>query len=436
LRTLLNPIFTLFCAILALSTSVQIHAADIVKLDRIVAVVNQGVVTEQELDARMVSVAKQFAKAGKDLPPDNTLRRQVLERLISDSLQMQHAARTGIKIGGNQVDLAFERIAEQNNLTITEFSEALNKDGISVDKFKADIQNEMTIGRLREREIMSRVTVTETEIDNLLTTQSATPDAQDEYEISHILIRTPEEAAPEDVKAAKEKVSEALSALQSGLSFDKVSATYSDAPNALEGGQLGWKKSGQIPGLFLNALKPLAAGSITEVLRSPNGYHILKLTDKRGNSAPLVIDQTHARHILVKLSEIMSEKEAKHKIDGIKVRLDNNEDFKTLARQYSDDGSSSNGGDLGWINPGDTVPNFEQAMNALAPNEISAPVKSRFGWHIIQVIERRSQDMTKESQRLKARQEIRSRKADEAYQDWLSELRDRAYVDMKLEDEF
>ncbi len=436
MRTLLNPIFTLFCAILALSTSVQIHAADIVKLDRIVAVVNQGVVTEQELDARMVSVAKQFAKAGKDLPPDNTLRRQVLERLISDSLQMQHAARTGIKIGGNQVDLAFERIAEQNNLTITEFSEALNKDGISVDKFKADIQNEMTIGRLREREIMSRVTVTETEIDNLLTTQSATPDAQDEYEISHILIRTPEEAAPEDVKAAKEKVSEALSALQSGLSFDKVSATYSDAPNALEGGQLGWKKSGQIPGLFLNALKPLAAGSITEVLRSPNGYHILKLTDKRGNSAPLVIDQTHARHILVKLSEIMSEKEAKHKIDGIKVRLDNNEDFKTLARQYSDDGSSSNGGDLGWINPGDTVPNFEQAMNALAPNEISAPVKSRFGWHIIQVIERRSQDMTKESQRLKARQEIRSRKADEAYQDWLSELRDRAYVDMKLEDEF
>jgi peptidyl-prolyl cis-trans isomerase SurA len=436
LRTLLNPIFTLFCAILALSTSVQIHAADIVKLDRIVAVVNQGVVTEQELDARMVSVAKQFAKAGKDLPPDSTLRRQVLERLISDSLQMQHAARTGIKIGGNQVDLAFERIAEQNNLTITEFSEALNKDGISVNKFKADIQNEMTIGRLREREIMSRVTVTETEIDNLLTTQNATPDAQDEYEVSHILIRTPEEAAPEDVKAAKTKASEALSALQSGQSFDKVSATYSDAPNALEGGQLGWKKSGQIPGLFLNALKPLASGSITEVLRSPNGYHILKLTDKRGNSAPLVIDQTHARHILVKLSEIMSEKEAKHKIDGIKVRLDNNEDFKTLARQYSDDGSSSNGGDLGWINPGDTVPNFEQAMNALAPNEISAPVKSRFGWHIIQVIERRSQDMTKEAKRLEARQEIRSRKADEAYQDWLSELRDRAYVEMKLEDEF
>lgn len=436
MRILLNPLFTLLCTLAVFSTASQTYAADIVKLDRIVAVVNQGVVTEQELDARMQSVIKQFSKSGKDLPPEGALRRQVLERLISDSLQMQHAARTGIKISSNQVDLAFERIAEQNNLTITEFSEALNKDGISVNKFKNDIQNEMTIGRLREREVMSRIKVTETEIDNLLTTKDSSPDAQDEYEVSHILIRTPEEASPEDVKKAKAKATEALAALQSGRSFDKVSATYSDAPNALEGGELGWKKSGQIPGLFLTALKPLAAGDLTEVLRSPNGYHILKLTNKRGNSVPLVIEQTHARHILVKLSEIMSEKDAKHKIDGIKVRLDNKENFEALARQYSDDGSASNGGDLGWINPGDTVPNFEQAMNALAPNEISEPVKSRFGWHIIQVIERRSQDMSKEAKRLEARQEIRTRKADEAYQDWLSELRDRAYVEMKLEDEF
>jgi len=414
----------------------NIRANEIVKLDRIVAIVNQGVITEQELVSRMQSVSQKFAKSGQELPPDNILTKQILDRLIIDSLQLQYAEKTGIKIPPEQVNLAIERIAEQNQLTVTEFSEALTKDGLNMTSFKKDIKNEITMARLRDRQINSQISVTETEIDNLLTTQAANPDAQDEYEIAHIMINTPEEAAPTDVKKAQEKADKAFSELQKGVAFSKVSAKYSDSANALEGGSLGWKKSTQIPILFLNALKPLSKGEHSTILRSPNGFHILQLTDKRGENATLVIEQTHARHILIKLSEIMSDSEAKRKIDELKIRLDNNENFETLARQYSDDGSAANGGDLGWINPGDTVPPFEKAMNALTVNEISEPVKSQFGWHIIQVLEKRNQDMTKEAKRLKARQEIQARKSDEAYEEWIRELRDRAFVDLKLVDEY
>ena len=321
-------------------------------------------------------------------------------------------------------------------MSVKEFSDALSADGISMTKFRADIRNEITIARLREREVESRVNVSESEIDNFLTTQSSSNENRDEFEISHILIRTPEEGTPEDIQKAKAKVDEAIKLLQEGSSFSKVSANFSDAPNALEGGNLGWKSATQVPTLFLETLKSMQTGEISQPLRSPNGFHILKLTNKRGGNSPLVIEQTHARHILIKLTEVVSESDGKKKMDGIKERLDNGEKFEVLARQFSEDGSASNGGDLGWVNPGDTVPQFEKAMNELKDNQISEPIRSPFGWHIIQVLERRKQDMSKEAARLKARQEIRARKADEAYQDWIRELRDRAYVEMKLEDKF
>ncbi len=412
------------------------QAAEVVKLDRIVAIVDQTVVTEQELENRIRTVTAQFKKQGNELPEDNILRKQILERLISDTLQLQYAAQSGLKVDDNQLDKTIERIAEQNQMSLTEFADALAKDGVSMRKFRADIRSEITIARLREREVDSRVNVSESEIDNFLTTQAATNENQDEFEISHILIRTPEEGATEDIQKAKTKVDEVIKSLQAGTSFAKVSASFSDAPNALEGGNLGWKKGSQVPALFLEALKTLQVGELSPPLRSPNGFHILKLTNKRGGNSPLVIEQTHARHILIKLSEVTTEKEGKLKMDSIKERLDNGEKFEVLARQFSEDTTASNGGDLGWVNPGDTVPQFEKAMNELKYNEISAPVRSQFGWHVIQVIERRKQDMSKEAARLKARQEIRTRKADEAYQDWIRELRDRAYVELKLEDKF
>lgn len=412
------------------------HAAEVVKLDRIIAIVDQGVITEQELENRIISLTSQLKKQGAELPPENIFRKQVLERLISDTLQLQYAAQTGLKVDDAQLDKTIQRIAEQNQMSVKDFNAALAADGVSPAKFRADIRNEITIARLRDREVESRVNVTESEIDNYLTTQASSNENRDEYEISHILIRTPEEGSPEDIQKARTKVEEVIKALQDGSSFAKVSASYSDAPNALEGGGLGWKNATQIPTLFLDALKTMQPGDVSTPLRSPNGFHILKLNNKRGGNSPLVVEQTHTRHILMKITEVVSEKDSKQKMDAIRERLVNGENFEMLARQYSEDGTASNGGDLGWVNPGDTVPQFEKAMNELEIGQISEPVRSPFGWHIIQVLERRKQDMSKEAARLKARQEIRARKADEAYQDWVRELRDRAYVELRLEDKF
>jgi len=434
IKYLIQPL--LLIGALTVACQLNVQAEEVVKLDRIVAIVDQTVVTEQELESRIATVTAQFKKQGTELPPEDILRKQILERLITDTLQIQYAAQTGLKVDDNQLDKTIERIAEQNQMTLTEFSEALAKDGVSMRKFRSDIRSEITIARLREREVDGRVNVSESEIDNFLTSQAANNENQDEFEISHILIRTPEEGATEDVQKAKAKVDTAVNELNTGKSFAKVSASFSDAPNALEGGNLGWKSGAQMPALFLDALKTMQIGDISPPLRSPNGFHVLKLTNKRGGNSPLVIQQTHSRHILIKLSEIMSEKEGKQKMDNIKERLDNGEKFEVLARQYSEDSTASNGGDLGWINPGDTVPQFEKAMNELKDNQISQPIRTQFGWHIIQVIERRTQDMSKEAARLKARQEIRAKKADEAYQDWIRELRDRAYVELRLEDKF
>lgn len=406
------------------------------QIDRIVAVVDREVITYGELQDRIKIVLGQLEKQGTQRPPQDVLEKQVLERLIGDRLQLQLAAQTGLRVDDNQLDKTVERIAEQNKLSIGEFRDALEKDGISFRKFREDIRNEIILARLREREVENRITVTEAEIDNLLTTQASRNEVQDEFEISHILVRTPEESAPEELQKLRNKADEAMQRLEAGEDFAQVSARFSDAPNALEGGKLGWKTDSQIPKLFVDALKPLQPGQVSEIIRSPNGFHILKLINKRGASSPLLVQQTHARHILIKPSEVVSDSDAQHRLEDLKERLENGGSFAELARLHSEDGTAAKGGDLGWVNPGDTVPDFEKAMNELKPGQISAPVRSPFGWHLIEVIERRSQDMSKEATRMKARQEIRARKSDEAYQDWLRELRDRAYVEYRLEDKY
>lgn len=409
---------------------------EIIKMDRIIAIVDQGVITEQELIDRTRTITTQLEKQGTELPPENILQKQILERLIVDSLQLQFAAQTGLKVDDTQLNKTIERIAEQNKMTVDEFKTLLEKDGTSMRKFREDIRSEITIARLREREVDNKLNISEAEVDNHLTTQANRGEEQDEFEVSHILIRTPEDSSPEDLEKAKEKTQEALKQLADGKSFSQVSAEFSNTPNALEGGAMGWKSGSQMPTLFLDVLKNLQPGEVAKPVRSPNGFHILKLTNRRGGTSTMVVNQTHARHILIKLSEIVSEKEAKRKMDSIKERLDNGAKFEELARQYSEDGSASNGGDLGWVNPGDTVPPFEKAMNELGIGEFSEPILSPFGWHVIQVLERRKQDMTKEATRLKARQEIRARKSEEAYQDWIREMRDRAFVELRLEDKF
>jgi len=428
---------TFLLSIISIPALADSQKNEIEKIDRIVAVVDQSVITENELNDRIRTITNQMQKQGTQLPPQNILEKQVLERLINDRLLLQYAAQTGLRVDDAQLDKTIERIAEQNKMSVPEFKAALQEENIPYRKFREDIRNEILIARLREREVENKINITEAEIDNFLTTQASRHDVQDEFDISHIMIKAPDDSSPEDLQKLRFKAEQALKQLQSGADFSQVSASFSDAPNALEGGKLGWKTSSQLPALFLQALQPMQAGQLTAILRSPNGFHILKLNDRRGGSSPLVIDQTNVRHILIKLSEVVSEDEARQKLISIKERLDNNgADFAEMARQYSEDGSANKGGDLGWINPGDTLPPFEQAMNALKINQISEPVRTQFGWHLIQVLERRKQDMTKEAARLKARQEIRARKSDEAYQDWVRELRDRAFVELRVEDKY
>lgn len=410
---------------------------DIVKLDRIVTIVDKNAITEQELEAKVRTVSDQLTKQGKQLPQERILRKQILERLIVDSIQLQLAAERGIKVNEIQLEKTIERIAEQNQMSVETFKTALANDGVSYNAFREDMRNEITIARLKESEINNRINISEGEVDNYLTTQENSKDGkQEEFELSQILIRTPEESSPQDIEAAQIKVEEVLAELNKGESFEKVSASFSDAPNALEGGNMGWRSSSQIPPVFLALLKEMSVGQASKPIRSPNGFHIIKINNKRSADSTLIVEQTHARHILTKLNEVVSEQEAKQKMDGLKERLDNGADFVELAQQYSEDGSANSGGDLGWVNPGDTVPEFESAMNSLAPEEISEPIRSPFGWHIIQVLERRKQDMTDQAARIQARKEIFSRKVEEAYEDWIHELRDRAFVELRLEDNF
>ena len=402
---------------------------------RIVAVVNNEVITQFELNDRMRIVMQQLQKRGTPLPPQEVLEKQMLERIITDRVQLQFAKETGIRVDDLQLDKTLQRIAQENNMTVEAFRGALEKDGISFAKFREEIRDEIILGRLREREVENRITVSEGEVEGFLSTRAAQAGGEDEFNLAHILVRVPEQASPEQIQGKRAHAEKALAELKK-MDFAQVAASYSDAPDALQGGILGWRAASRLPALFQETVSSLKPGDTSAVLRSPNGFHILKLLDKRSKGGALIVQKTHARHILIKTSEIASETDTKNRMVQLKERLDNGANFAELARLHSEDGSASKGGDLGWLSPGETVPEFERAMDALKPGEISVPVKSPFGLHLIQVQERRSEDVSKERQTLMARQEIRARKADEAYESWLRQLRDQAFVEYRLEDKF
>lgn len=409
---------------------VQVVHAAVVPLDHIVAVVNDEVITRQELDKRYNETVRSLTRQNTQLPPRDVLQKQLLERMITELALQQHARSTGVRVDPAQVERAIQRIAAQNKVDVPTMQAALEKEGQSLDSMRTTIRNEILITRARERDVDNRVTVSDAEIEGYLQTQ-AQQGAETEYNFAHILVSVPENASPEQIQARRTRADDIHAQLSKGADFAQLSASSSDAPNAMQGGAFGWRASGKMPALFVDALKPLQPGQISPVLKSSNGFHILKLIDKRGVDATLSVTQTHARHILIKTNEITSESDARNRLLQLKERLDNGAKFEDLARQYSDDGSASKGGDLGWVNPGDTVPEFEKAMNALKPGEISQPVQSPFGLHLIQVLERREQDVTQERQKLQARQAIRERKAEEAFQDWVRQIRDSAYVELR-----
>jgi peptidyl-prolyl cis-trans isomerase SurA len=403
-------------------------------LDRVVAVVNDEVVTAHELANEVAVAVRQLNAQGTPLPQRAALERQVLERMITSRILVQNARRTGIRVSDGQLNKAVERMAEENNMSREQLSDAMEAEGINVSRFREKIRTEIMIARLKEREVDNRITITEAEIDSFLRSQEASGSKDDQYSVAHILILVPEGASPDEIRSNRDVAEDALRQLKSGADFRQVAASVSDADDALQGGALGWRAADQLPELFVDAVLGMRIGDVSKALRSANGFHIVKLLDKRGNTVELIVEQTHAQHILIRLNEVVSEQDAIQRLSGLKDRIQmGNADFGDLARQHSDDGSAAKGGDLGWLSPGETVPEFERAMNALKPGEVSDPVRTPFGVHLIKVLERRDEDMAEERQRVMARQTIRLRKADLAGQEWVRQQRDKAYVDDRLE---
>lgn len=403
-------------------------------VERIVAVVNDDVITQLELERAVKLVRQQLRERNTPAPSAAQLTRQVLEREIGKQLQLQMAKGTGIIVDDNALNSTINNIAAQNKLPIDEFRAALEKDGYEFAQFREDVRGEMTIARLRQREVTNRIAVTDQEIANYLATQATQGNVDDEFRVAHILISVPEAATTEVIDKVKAKAEAVLAELQKGADFKQTAISASDGQHALEGGDLGWRKAGQLPTLFATALLRMKPDDISPIIRSPSGFHIVKLLEKRAGEVHIVT-QTKARHILLRASDLSTESEILTRLRQLRDRIDGGADFAELARSQSEDrNTATNGGDLGWVNPGDLVPQFEAVMAQLKPNQLSEPFQTPFGWHIVQVLERRQLDNSEEFTRNEAREFLRDRKIDEQSEIWLRQLRDEAYVEIKLDE--
>jgi peptidyl-prolyl cis-trans isomerase SurA len=421
----ISRVFSLLALLLALPAGAQV-------MDRVVAVVNRDVITQSELAARVKAVSRQLKRQGTALPPAAQLGSQVLERMIMERLQLQAAESVGIRIDEMMLDRAVSRIAEDNKLALGDFKKAVSEEGWTWEEFRENIRNEISLAQLREREVDSRIVVTNAEIERMLGEQSASALNASDFQLAHILLRAPEGASPEQWKLVAKRAEDVLRLLKQGEDFSKLAASYSDAQDAMQGGLLDWRPFRSLPEMFAERLPGMAKGDVSPALRSPVGLHIFKLVDIRDVAqSKTEVEQTRARHILLRASDSLTEAEARRRLGDLRDRVKNGAEFAELAKANSGDFSSVKGGDLGWLSPGDTVPEFERAMNALQPGEMSEVVQSPFGWHLIQVTERRKVDMTDERRKLEARKALRDRKSDEAYEDWLRQLRDAAYVEIK-----
>ena len=429
-----NPLLTPPSPKLDTSLTAPQRPGGVIELDRIVAVVNNEVITMNDLNDRLATVTAQLKKQGTQLPPIDVLKKQLLDRMVLDLVEVQEAKESGIKVDDGTLDKTLQRIADENSLSMTEFRRLTEQDGIRWTKFREEIRGEVMKQRLREREVGGNLNVTDAEIDTQLLLEAREASTDQEFRLAHILVLVPEQATSAQIDARRKRALLALSELRKGSEFAQISAQYSDAPDALQGGNLGWRPSGRLPAIFLEALSALKAGETTDILRSANGFHIVKLLDKRGRNDQPTIQQTRARHILIKQKEGVTDDDARERLARLRERIVGGADFAELAKVHSDDPSSTKGGELGWLSPGDTVPEFERTMNQLRDNEISAPIQSQFGWHLLQVQERRTEGVSEERRRAAARNVIRLRKTDEAVDDWLRQARDRAFVELKLEE--
>ena len=410
-----------------LSASNPLRAADF-----IVAVVNSEPITNNEVQLRLARIEQQLLRQGST-PPRDQLAREVLERLILERAQLQLARSLGVQPEDAAVEQAVATVARQNQLTLDELKRRLAADGMDYARFRADLRDELTLVRLREREVDGRVKVSEQDIDQFLRERETQAQAGPELlNIAQLLVAVPETATPAQVSALQAKAQRAADRLRAGEAFASVAKELSDAPEAASGGELGLRPADRLPTLFVSAVKDLSAGALAGPLRSGAGFHVIKLVEKKRGAAAISVTQTRARHILLRLSPELSELAAKDKLADFKRRIEAGQaDFAVLARDNSQDGSAKDGGDLGWASPGMFVPEFEQAMNPLAPGQMAEPLVSRFGVHLIQVLQRRDATLTEREQREAVRNIVRERKIDEAYNQWLQDVRGRAYVEFR-----
>ena len=423
--------FLRFTQIAIIGACSQLSAME---LDRIIVVVDEDVVMQSELDSQLRRVRDQLRRQGTALPPTSVLERQVMERLILQKIQLQMADRAGVEVSDERLQGAIGNIAQKNNLEVAQFREILESDGVAFSEFEEQIRDEILITTVRRQEVDRRVKVSEKEIDNYLSNNISVGDSEEEYRIGHILISIPTGATDDEKIAAKEKGETILERLNGGADFGDMAVASSDGQNALDRGDLGWRKIDEIPSLFGSTLRNMEVGDISPLITSPSGYHIISLTDQRSGDQVLV-EQHKTRHILLSPNELVSDQEALNRIRQLKYRLEEGEEFAQIARQHSDDrGSALDGGNLGWVTKGQMVPEFEEVMIYSDVGVISHPFRSEFGWHILQVTERRTYDGTEEVRRQKARRAIGQRKKDDRLQTWLRRLRDEAYVEFRLDE--
>jgi len=402
-------------------------------LDRVAATVNEGVVLQSELDEQMIIIAQRLREQKLDLPPQNVLQKQVLDRLVLQELQMQRANRAGIKVSDETVNNALSDIARQNGIQLSDLPNALASQGIDYAGYRENLRKELAMQILRQRDVLQRINVSPREISQLLDRQKKMPSASNEYDVSHILIAVPQAATPEELDTAAKKADEVYQKAKAGEDFARLAVQYSNAQTALEGGRLGLRKGSELPTFFGEVMVNMKAGDITQPIRTPSGYHIIKLNEVRGTTQSLV-NQVHARHILLKPNELQDDATVQQKLETIRDRIVNKgENFSAVASVVSEDpGSAAEGGDLGWTGPGTFVPEFEKQIAQLQPDEISQPFRTQYGWHIIQLLGRRQFDNTAEIQQQQAFNTIRASKVDEETELWLRRLRDEAYVEYRL----
>lgn len=402
-------------------------------LDRIVAVINDDVIMRSELAEKIRTVTSQMQEQNIPLPPQAILEKQVLDRLIMTKLQIQTAQNTGIRVDDETLNRTISNIAAENELNLNQFREILEGDGYGYETFRKDIRNEILISRLQQRQVDNRIIVTEREIENFLSNREFQGETDIEFHIAHILIAINEGASTRQVTKTRETADKVLSELQGGADFSNMAATYSDGQQALDGGDLGWRKAGQVPTLFADFITNMEVGDLSDIIKSPSGYHIIKLIDKR-STEQVVVTQTKARHILIQPDELTTPEDALRRLRQLRMRIEGGDDFAELARAHSVDAmSAAQGGDLGWVNPGDLVPEFQRVMDSLEPGATSEPFRTQFGYHVVQVLDRREHDSTEDIKRARAREAIRRRKLDEARTDWLRQMRDEAYVEYRLD---